>query len=270
MTTGDVQVDGARVPGNSAIFPGNLIASGDRSLSLQFSDGTSAVMKPDATITVYREHSVLQKGVMLQTRADKHPMLADGLQISGTAADTIVIVGVRDDSHIEVATQQGESSVTTSSGGLVARVEPGRILSFTITQAPTQGPGQTNGPSPSGTRVGDTKLCGDLQPDFTLTDVETNVKYQVQGTGLEKLVGKSIRVNGTLVAGSPLQVVLVSSVKNLGHPCVQGAGAAPAAIVSRGLIPILILVSVGGTLLGVGLTGGFGGSSPPPVTPSVP
>src|SRR5271169_1773129 len=72
MTSGEVQIDGLRMPGNSAIFSGNLISSENQAANLQYSDGTSAVMNPGSLMAVYREHSVLQRGITLQRGVDKH------------------------------------------------------------------------------------------------------------------------------------------------------------------------------------------------------
>ena len=268
MTTGEVQVDGSSVRGNSAIFSGSLIASGDRSSNLQFSDGTSAVMKPGATMIVYREHSVLQRGVTMQRGLDKHPVLADGLKISGTAPNTVALIGVRDPSHIEVAAQEGESAIWTSTGNLVARVEPGKTLSFTLNEA---GSAAANG----------VKLTGILRPHYLLTDEISNVTYQLQGSDLEPLVGASIQVTGSVLGGNPSsstpQVVAVSNAMRL-NPYVaamgegQQPGAAPAAqgpYFDKNSIIFLIVIAIGGTLLGLAAAGAFT-SSPSPVTPAAP
>jgi hypothetical protein len=252
MTTGEVQVDGLQVPGNSAIFSGSLISSGDRSSSLRFSDGTSAVMKPGATMTVYRERSVLQLGVAMQSGVDKHPVLADGLKILGVAPNAIAQVGVRDASYIEVAAEEGESDVWTASGNLVARVKPGKTLSFAIGQA-------------AGTPEHQVKICGELDQDYLLTDHFTSVTYQLQGHDLNPLVGKTVRVTGMTPGGtsssSAPEVLTVSQIRKLNHSC-EAAGAVP-----PGAVVLLIFVALGGTLLGLGVAGGFGHSA---VTPTVP
>jgi hypothetical protein len=134
-TTGSIQVDGLEVPGTSVIFAGNLISSGERSANLQFADGTSAVMRPGATVAVYHERSVVQHGVAMQRGIDQHPvLLANGLKISGATPKAVALVGVKDEMHFEVQAQEGESDVWTPSGALVARIEPGTTLSFSIAQ----------------------------------------------------------------------------------------------------------------------------------------
>ena len=263
MTTGEVEIDGSRVPGPAAIFSGSLISAGDRSSNLQFVDGTSAVMKPGARVTVYREHSVLQHGVTMQRGVDRHSLLANGLRISGASPNATVLVGVKDASYFEVAAQEGESDVWTASGNLVARVEPGMTLNFALSQD-------------SGNKGGSLDVCGDLQQNYLLTDVQSNVTYQLQGAGLQSLVGKSIRINGTIVGGAPSgttpQVIAVSTIKKLNHPCVNGPGAAPAASItglSKGGIAFWVFVAAGGTLLGLAAAGALG-TSPSPVTPTTP
>jgi hypothetical protein len=265
MTTGVVEVDGLQVPNTSAIFPGNLILSEDRSASLQFLDGADAVMRPGATMSVYRDYSVLRKGVTMQRRIDKHPVLAGGFKISGAAVNAVALVGVRDASHFEVAAQEGEADVWAPSGDLVARVKPGQTLSFAISQA-------------SGTTSeSHVSLCGTLPKGYQIKDDFTNVTYQLQGAGLERYVGDTIQVAGTILTGnstSTFQVVVVSKIKKLNGPCVApaGPGAAPAVAGSewqKGALVLLIFVAIGGTLIGLGVAGAFGVSQPA-VTPTTP
>ena len=269
MTSGEVQVDGSSVRGNAAIFSGNLVSSGDRSSSLQFADGTSAMMKPGTQIVVYREYSELKQGIALQRGVDKHPMLADGLKISGATPNAVALVGIKDASHIEVEAQMGEAAVWTASGNLVARVEPGKTLSFAIKEAAAGA--STNG----------VKITGILRPHYLLTDELTNVTYQLQGPDLEPLIGASIQVTGTVLAGNSVsaapQLVAVSSATRLNPLMAMGAdgqqpGAAPAGqapIFNRESVIFLIVIAVGGTLLGLAASGAFSSSSTP-VSPTTP
>jgi len=262
MSTGDVEVDGLRVPGTSAIFSGNLISSGDRSSSLQFSDGTSAIMKPGATVTVYRERSVLRQGVTVQRGVDKHAVLADGLRISGATANAAVLVGVRDLSHVEVAAQEGESDVWNSTGNLIARVEPGKTLSFGMNEA-------------AGAPANGVEIFGILQPHYLLKDQITSVTYQLRGADLEPLVGTSVQVTGTVLGSNPSsstpEVVAVSNI--MPYAAMGGGGqAAPSTNgggIKKGVIVLLIFVAFGATLIGLGASGSFGVSTPP-VTPATP
>lgn len=271
MTTGEVQIDGSSVRGNSALFSGSLVSSGDVNSNLQFSDGTNAVMKPGTTMMVYREHSVLQNGVTMQQGLEKHTVVADGLRISGTTPNAAALIGVKDASHVEVAAQTGAAEVRTPSGNLVARVEPGKDLSFTITQAA------------SGDQRINLTLNGVLNDHYRLTDNATQVTYQLQGSNLNALVGQPVRVDGSIPAINPTpsspQLVAVSKIAvNPNAAYVgdgqQGPGAAPAAtgvaFWTTGSIIFLVLVAVGGTLLGLAAAGEFGSSPSTPVTPTTP
>jgi len=268
MTTGSVQVNGSSVRGNSALFSGNILKSEDASTSLQFADGTNAIMKPDTTMQVYREHSILQKGIAMQRGLDKHAVLADGLRISGATPNAVALIGVKDATHLEVAAQTGETDVWTSAGNLVARVEPGKTLSFDVGAAAGAPP--ANG----------VKLHGILRPHNLLTDDQTNVTYQLQGSGLEPLVGASVEVSGTVLGGASTSatpaVVAVSNAVKLNSLAAMGegqqGGAAPSAnapIWNKSSIIFLIIVAIGGTLLGLAAAGELGNGTSS-VTPTVP
>jgi hypothetical protein len=255
MTTGAVQVDGLEVRNTSAIFAGNLVESKERSANLQFSDGTGAVMRPGAKMTVYGEHSVLEHGIAMQRGIDKHPVLADGLKVSGATSDAVALVGVRDGSYVEVAAQQGESEVWDSSGELVAKVEPGKTLGFAIAQAA------------AGTQVENLNICGDLTPEYLITDHARYVTYRLQGGDLQRYVGKEVRVTGTVsgATSSPsgAEILIVSTIKKLNRVC----EAAPAW--NTKTIITVTVVAVGASLIGLAASGAFS-SSQPAVTPTTP
>jgi hypothetical protein len=262
MTTGEVQVNGVPVPGNSAIFSGNRIASGSAISNLRFSDGTSAVMRPGGQMTVYREHSVLLQGVAMQRGADKHPVIADGLKISGVTPNAVVLVGVKDESHFEVAAEGGKLEVRALAGNLIARVEPGKNISFTISQAP------------AGTQENAVLLCGPLPRNGQLTDSTSNITYVLQGTtDLEPYFGQTVAVIGRVTNPSAVPpTVSVSSIKVVPTCVVTAPGAAPSASTfSSGKGLLLAALAVAG--LGVGLYFAVTSPSapaPPPVTPAVP
>ncbi|MBB5066438.1 hypothetical protein [Granulicella mallensis] len=258
MATGDVVVDGQRVPGNSAIFSGSRISSGDKTSNLQFSDGTSAVMNPGTTMTVYRERSVLQQGVTTQHGIDKHFVLANGLRISSTTSNVTALVGVRNDSYMEVSARDGEADVWNASGKLVAKVEPGQPRSFTYQQAPAGG---------------SVDLCGRLRPGYLLSDKSTHATYKLKGSDLDPFMNKRVRVAGTMdvTGGTPSStapsVVTVDGIQKLQGSCDAAGG--------EGKRVGLILIGIGalagvGTLIGVSVGSGSSAPTPPPVTPSVP
>jgi hypothetical protein len=271
MTPGKVQVDGFEVPGTSVVFSGSRISSRDVNSTVQFRDGTSATLEPGTTMVVYSEHSVLERGIAMQHDVARHSVLADGLTISSKAPRAVVLVGVRDDTHFEVAAQQDELQVSAPSGMVLARIEPGTILSFDV--------GQNAGAGTTTTRAS-SLFCGDLKGNYQLTDAISNVTYQLQGADLAKYVGSAIRITGTLTgapSGSTPQVIVVSSVKKLSHPCEKSVGAAPSAAApppilasTANKVALAVLIAAGGTLLAVGVSSSSGAGSAAPAVPQQP
>jgi hypothetical protein len=252
MTTGSVQVDGLQVPGTSAIFSGSLISSGDRSANLQFADGTSVAMRPGSKLIVYREHSVVQQGIATQRGVDKHQVIVDGLRVTSVTANASAVVGVKDGSHFEVKAQEGESDVWTPDGMLVARIEPGNILSFAIAQA-----------SAPEAKPKEMTLCGGLDANFEIANKASNVTYRLRGTDLDSYVNKTVKVTGTTVSvpASPSepQLLAVSKIKEK-KSCEKGI------LWWSGGIPLLIFIAAGGALIGLGAAGDFEVNQPA-VTP---
>jgi hypothetical protein len=270
MTAGDIQVDGSSIHGNSILFPGSVVKSFDASSSLQYTDGTIATLRPSSTIKVYSEHAILERGIAVQRGGEKHAVIADGLKISGTTQNAVVLVGIKDSLHLEVSAQTGMAEVRTAGGDLVARVESGKTLSFALGAA--------------GQDASMAQLEGILRQDqsghYLLTDSRTNVTYELKGPGLEQLIGSSVSLTGTVTnetafAGAS-RVIQVSQI----HPAnattgvggtSAGQGATPAAnrLWTGGSIIFAIIVAAGGVLLGLAAAGELS-SGPSPATPTAP
>ena len=95
----------------------------------------------------------------------------------------------------------------------MARLEPGKALSFALQVAPqnsTSTPSPQNPPSPASGQAppsagAQLTLHGILRKDhpgryghYLLTDLATNVTYELQGTGLDDLVGASVEATGSI------------------------------------------------------------------------
>ena len=158
VTSGQVQVDGAAVRGNSTLFQGSVVRAGDATSDLMFRGGSNLLLQPGSTATVFRDYGVLEHGAAVQR--GHHALVADGLQISSLSPQGAVLVDVQDKSHLKVTAQSGPAEVRDPAGLLVARLEPGKALSFTLqvaqqNSAPTT-PAESNprgcgaSPAPSG------------------------------------------------------------------------------------------------------------------------
>ena len=225
VTSGQAQVDGSVVRGNSTLFQGSLVQAGSVTSDLMLPGGSNLLLQPGSAVKVYRECAVLQNGTATQRGSQGYALFADGLRVSSLSPAGAVVVGVQDRSHLEVAAQGAAAEVRNRAGALVARLEPGKALSFAI-QASSQGDPAQNGPQQSPTSPASPQnssppasgqnpgvlgpqlsIHGILRKDhagryghFLLTDLATNVTYELQGAGLDDLVGGSVEATGSVLA----------------------------------------------------------------------
>jgi hypothetical protein len=218
VTTGQAQVDGAAVHGNSTLFQGNVVQAGNATSDLMFPGGSNLLLQPGSAAKVYREYAVLQRGIAVQRRTHGYTLIADGMKVSSLSPQGAVVVDLKDRSHLEVAAQGAAAEVRDPAGALVARLEPGKTLSLAIQAAQQNSPTpplQQNPPStpagqaapPTGTQL---TLHGILRKDhpgryghFLLTDLASNVTYELQGPGLDDLVGASVEATGSTFDATP-------------------------------------------------------------------
>ena len=113
---------------------------------------------------------------------------------------------MKDSSHLEVAAQGGAAEVRTAAGVLLARLETGKAMGFTVQdlpQVPTAPPTTSGQAAPApGTQL---TLHGIVRKDhagryghYLLTDVATKITYELQGPGLDDLVGAQVEVIGSI------------------------------------------------------------------------
>jgi hypothetical protein len=235
VTNGQAQVDGAVVHSNSTLFQGSLVQAGNAASDLMLPGGSNLLLQPGSAAKVYREHAVLQRGIAVQRGNQGYSVFADGLKVSSLSPQGAVVVGMKDGSHLEVAAQGGAAEVRTPVGVLVARLEPGKALSFAIQVSP-QGPTppalQQNPPSPAPgpaeppPSVVQVTVHGLLHKDhagryghYLVTDLATTTVYELRGPDLEDLVGASIEATGSILdtaaAGGAAKVISVSDIHQM-------------------------------------------------------
>jgi hypothetical protein len=229
VTSGEAQVAGAVVHGNSTLFQGDLVQTGEATSDLMFPGGSNLLLQPESAIRVYREHAVLQNGVATKRGNNAYALIADGLKVSSLSPQGSVVVGVKDRTHLEVTAQGGPAEIRNAGGVLVARLETGKALRFAIQANPQQDSAlpalpQNSAPAtstPAGTQL---TLHGILRKDhagryghYLVTDLASKVTYELQGAGLEDMVGGSVEVTGstlaTPAAGGASQVLSVSDIQ---------------------------------------------------------
>jgi hypothetical protein len=240
VTSGQAQVDGAVVRGNSTLFQGNVVQAGQGTSDLMFPGGSNLLLQPGSAVRVFREYGVLERGAAVQRGANT--LVADGLKVSSLSPQGAVFVAIQDGSRLSVAAQGGAAEVRNPAGDLLARLEPGKALSFAI-QDPTglpqtPPPPTTTGQSaaPTGTQL---TIHGILHTDhpgryghFLLTDIPSKVTYELQGPGLDDLVGASVEVTGSTFDTAPAEgaskVLSVSDIHQMPLSEITGATTPPA------------------------------------------
>jgi hypothetical protein len=247
VTSGQAQVDGAVVRSNSTLFPGNVVRAGNTASALMFPGGSNLLLQPGATVKVFRDYGVLEHGVAIQR--GPHALVANGLKVSSLSSQGAAFVDVQDGSHLRVVAQGGVAEVRDPGGVLVARLDSGKALTFAV-QSPQQNPtippspqnappaASTQAPTPTGTQL---TVHGVLRKDhpgryghFLLTDVASNVTYELQGPDLDDLVGASVEVTGSTFDTTPAEgaskVLSVSDIHQMPMSEIRGENTpAPAA-----------------------------------------
>jgi hypothetical protein len=244
VTSGQAQVDGAVVRGNSTLFQGNFVQAGQGTSDLMFPGGSNLLLQPGSAVKVFREYGVLERGAAVQRGSNT--LVADGLKVSSLSPQGAVFVAIQDGSHLSVAAQGGAAEVRNPAGDLLARLEPGKALGFAIQaaqqdsnglpQTPPQPITTGQSPTPSGTQL---TIHGILHKDhpgryghFLLTDLQSKVVYELQGPGLDDLVGASVEVTGSAFDTAPAEgaskVLSVSDIHQMPLSEITGATTPPA------------------------------------------
>ena len=238
VTNGQVEVDGSVVHGNSTLFQGSLIRAGSATSDLMFPGGSNLLLQPDSAVKVYREYALLQRGAVIQRGT--HELVADGLRIYSLSPQGAVVVGMKDSSHLEVVAKGGAAEVRTAAGTLLARLETGKAMGFTVQdspQVPAASPTTSGQAAPEpGTQL---TLHGIVRKDhagryghYLLTDVATKITYELQGPGLDELVGAQVEVIGSIfdqpAAEGASRVLSVSDIHQMPLSELPGATTATA------------------------------------------
>jgi hypothetical protein len=248
VTSGQAQVGGAVVQGNSTLFQGDLVQTGEATSDLMFPGGANVLLQPQSAVRVYREYAVLQNGFATKRGNTAYALIANGLRVSSLSPQGSVVVGLKDSKHLDVTAEGGPAEVRNAAGIVVAHLETGNVLRFAVQATPAQNSAspalpQSAAPStpvPAGTQL---TLHGILRKDhagryghYLLTDLASKVTYELQGSGLEDLVGGSVEATGSILdtpaAGGAARVLSVSDAHQMPMSEIAGGtttAAAPAA-----------------------------------------
>jgi hypothetical protein len=188
---GSIHVDGYAVNGNATLFDGSVVETGAaaatvRTGNLRMDQNVRITLAADSRGTLFRDRLVLQQGASESTLPAHFQIEANGLRVGAQLPDTRALVTLNHACRVEVAALSGSVEVTSARGLVLARVNPGHSVSFSMT---------------AGTSTAAFTSRGMLSVEnghYYLTASDTNVKYEILGKNLAKFVGDKVLVSGTV------------------------------------------------------------------------
>jgi len=184
---GDMRVDSYTVKGNATLFNGSVVETGQASADLRLAKGTEITMATDSRGTLYRDRLVLQRGKSELAATKSFQLEAIGLHVTPSAPNSRGIVSMRSAGTVEVAAVTGSFGVTNNQGILLANVRPGVPVSFAV-----QAGGEA---AKTFTATGKVNVAFDGRY-YLVT--KTGAKYEIRGSDLARLVGKTVKITGTI------------------------------------------------------------------------
>jgi len=248
---GEFRVDGAAIRGNSTLMAGDVVETMAMNTTINLG-ATEVTLLPESRAALYADHTTLQRGTSLVRGTAPHALEAGSLRIFATSPHSLVEVGYSDQKLITISAHAGAANVFTSSGELLASLNPGGSVAFEpASGARSSGSGQATANAGVTVKGKLTKKNGEY---FITEDGKT---YEITSTtvNLDQYVGKVITAAGSVVSSSGgVTVVTVASVTVAA--AVIAAGLSGAAITG-----IVVGGAAVGTVIGLAAAGTFSGSS---------
>ena len=246
---GEFRVDGAAVRGNSTLMAGDVVETMSMNTTVRVG-GTELTLMPESRAALYGDHTTLQKGTTLVRGASSHALEVGTLRIVPLSAHSLVEVGYSDRKQVTVSAHSGAANVFTSSGELLASLNPGGALSFSPS-AGASGLGSGSGQAAAGPGVA---LRGRLTKNgdkYFLTDGGKTYELTSSTVDLAQYVGKVISTTGSIVgtAGS-VTTVSVTAVT-------AGTTAAAAGLSTAAIVGVVASIGTAATFAGLGVAGTF-------------
>ena len=249
---GEFKVDGAAIRGNSTLLTGDVVES--TTMNATATVGKAEVtLLPSSRVTVYKDHTTLQQGSTL-LRGTSHAVEAGNLRVVPNQDHALVQVGYNDKKVITVSTHAGAAEVFTSSGQLLASLNPGGALSF----EPATGGGAS---ASSGARQTGANSSVQLHGTITTKDgnyflVMDGKTYRLTSTSIDlaKWVGKVVDTTASIVSTSG-DITVVSTGAITSSSAAAGAG------LTTGTVLVIVGEATAGVLGGLAASGSFSGNN---------
>jgi hypothetical protein len=211
------RVNGSEIHGNSTLFEGDVVETGDARSIVQLADGQLTLM-PASRARIFHDHTVLERGSETLSAAQGQSVEAVSLRIAPAVRESVVQVEISAPNRVSVAAQGGAAEVRSSAGVLVASVRPGMALAF----------------DPHAAGASTFMATGKLESSngkFYLTDQNTAVRYELRGPALAGRTGQSVKVGGAGVPGAAVatgvsQAIQVATIETAAYALPTGAAGA--------------------------------------------
>ena len=204
---GDFRVDSHVVRGNATLFNGSVVETGGATADLRMGEGAAITMSTNSRGILYRDRLVLQQGESELTAPQAFQLQVESLRVVASGPKSQGVVSLTPNNTVQVSSLSGTFNVTNDHGLALASVSPGRAMTFAF---------QVN---PVGSAFTGTGRVSFSNGHYYLTLKSTGAKYEIQGQGLAKLVGKEVTITGTIqsatATGGALNVVDILTTKVL-------------------------------------------------------
>jgi hypothetical protein len=128
---GSMRVDGAPVVSNATLFNGSVVETDKATTALRLDNGIEVKLATSSNARLYRDRMVLEKGSgEVMPGAGGFTVEANHLRVIPDQPYSRGVVSMVNTASMNVAVISGGFHVTTGSGLLLARIQPGNIMNF--------------------------------------------------------------------------------------------------------------------------------------------
>jgi hypothetical protein len=215
---GHFQLEGSRIWGNSTLFDGALVETGDASSELALSNGVKVQLGAASSARVWKGRLELERGSGQVTSKSAFRVSAAGMAIEGSRYR----VAIGSDARMQVVALAGDARVLSAQGALLGAVPAGRSMSFALAQALT--------------RTG----CLLYKANGFILQSENPVEVlQLTGDGLAAQVGNRVQITGVPTAAQATisPATRTVNVSSLTRVSAGGCLSAAAALTAQAQMP---------------------------------
>jgi hypothetical protein len=183
---GDIRVDNYLVKSNTTLFDGSVVETGQATADLRLDKGAQITMAANSLATLFKDHIVLKRGKSELATPTSFQFEVNGLHVIPSEPNSRGVVSLGNGNTVEVAALNGSFAVSNDHGVLLARVQPGALLSFAV-QEGVNAATVTDMPG----------MVSYENGHYYLTS-NHDVKYELVGRDLKRYVGTKVVISGTL------------------------------------------------------------------------